>query len=221
MSLRDRFRLGEARQRQVARLLQLTLVGFVFVGVYEGSVGVAINAGVALLVAQLPAVLERNYDITMDPRLVLWLTAAVFLHALGTLGLPGTGNLYQSIGWWDHLTHVLSSSVVAGAGYASVRALDEHVPELHLPPSFTFAAILITVVAFGVVWEVLEFAIGLVADAAGTEGILTQYGLEDTMMDLIFDICGGLLVAVWGTAYLADVASQLSTYLDTRRSGGL
>jgi hypothetical protein len=30
--------------------------------------------------------LERDYAIPMDPALVLWLTTAVFLHALGTLG---------------------------------------------------------------------------------------------------------------------------------------
>jgi hypothetical protein len=133
----------------------------------------------------------------------------VFLHGLGTLG-P-----YRSVWWWDHVTHALSASVVAGTGYAAARAIDRHTEEISLPPRFLFVFILIITVAFGVLWEVLEFGIGQGAAALGTDRVLTQYGLDDSMLDLVFDVVGALLVASFGTAYLTGVTDDIVALLDT------
>jgi hypothetical protein len=218
--LRDRLGIDARRQRQVVRAMQLSLVGFVFIGFDRGNPGIVVNAGVALAVTYLPAAFERDYDLPMDAGLTLWITSAVFLHALGTVGVPGTGldNFYQTLGWWDHLTHTLSSSVVAAAGYATVRAVDEHTDAVRLPPRFTFVFVLLFTLAFGVVWEVLEFVLAEAATLVGGASVLTQYGLSDTMLDLVFDAVGGLVVAVWGTAYLTDVAGALSARLDRVRA---
>jgi hypothetical protein len=161
-------------------------------------------------VTELPALLEREYDVPMDPALALWVTTAVFLHALGTLG-P-----YQDIGWWDHVTHALSASLVAASGYAAARAVDVHTEDVALPPSFMFVFILLVTVAFGVLWEVVEFALAGLSATFGSGHVLTQYGLRDTMLDLVFDVVGGVVVATWGTAHLADVTGALVAYLDGR-----
>jgi len=208
MRIRDRIGLSREHQRQAAWVMELSLIGFVFVGIDRGNAGIVINSLVGLAVTQLPPLLERDYDLTMDPALVLWITLAVFLHALGTLG-P-----YQNIWWWDHLTHALSSSLVAGAGYAFARAVDEHTPDVHLTPAFTFVFILMVVLAFGVFWEVIEFVVSGVAAALGTGSVVTQYGIGDTMLDLVFDTVGGLIVATWGTVYLTDVVGQLGSYIE-------
>lgn len=200
--------------------MELVLVGIFFVGVDRGSTTIVVNALVALAVAQLPPILERDYDLPLDPALTLWLTSAAFFHAVGVVGLSGPGgqNLYGSIPWWDHFTHALSASVVAAAGYVTVRALDEHSPDTDLPPRFVFVFILLFVVAFGVAWEVLEFGLGEAARAMGNRALLTQYGLEDTLMDLLFDTVGALLVATWGTAYLGDLAGRVEEVLATRQA---
>jgi hypothetical protein len=199
--------------------MQLVLVGLLFIGFDRGSLGIIVNSTIGLGVTYLPAVLERNYRIPMDAGLTLWITTAVFLHALGTVGIPGAGvNFYRSVWWWDHLTHTLSSSVVAAAGYATARAFDQHTDAIHLPPRFMFVFILSFVLAFGVFWEVVEFALGGLASVTGSGNILTQYGLEDTMLDLLFDALGGVIVAVWGTAYLTDVVGALSAKLDRART---
>lgn len=216
-SLRDRLLLGERKQRQLARAMELSLIGLLGVGVYRGSVGIIVNTGVALLVTQLPPLLERDYNLTMSPLLTLWLTAAAFLHALGVVGIPGTGlSFYTTLGWWDHLTHSLSASVVAATGYATVRAFDLHSDHVHIPPRFVTLIILIFVLAFGVLWELLEFAIGIAAEALGTSGVLTQYGIDDTLLDLTFNSIGGLLVALWGGIYLSDFVTSLRERLDSR-----
>ena len=222
MRLRDTLHITPARQEQATRLMQVSLVGFLFVGIYELRVGVVVNACLAILVTELPAVLERDHDIPMDAGLTLWITAAVFLHALGTVGLPHTEPFYGNVGWWDHVTHVVSSSLVAGAGYATVRAFDEHHRDLHFPPQFMFALLLSITLAFGVFWEVIEFAIsGLAALLGSSESALTIYGVQDTMLDLVYDAIGGLLVAIWGTVYLTDLVDAMQDKLASDpRNGG-
>jgi hypothetical protein len=185
--------------------------GIFLVGLLRGNAGIAVNAGVGLLVSFLPAVLERNYRITMSVGIVLWITVAMFLHALGTLSLPAVGFLspYKSTWWWDHMTHALSSSLVAGAAYAVTRALEEHTEYVAMPPKFMFAYLLLFVMAFGVIWELVEFYVGVASDLVGTGKVLTQYGLDDTILDLFYNTLGGLLVATFGTAHLTDLADQL------------
>jgi hypothetical protein len=197
------------------------MVGILAVGAWLGNLGVVVNAGVGLLVTLLPAYLERNYQFTMAVGLVLWLTVAMFLHALGTLPLPTLDflSLYKTTWWWDHMTHALSSSLVVGAGYAVVRALDEHSEAISLPPRFVFVYLLVFVMAFGVLWELLEFYLGLVGRLLATGAILTQYGLTDTVLDLVYNTVGGLLVALFGTFRLTGVAEELAARLDRRSEG--
>lgn len=217
MRLRDYLGISERRQKQATRAMEVMLVGLLFIGIERGNTGIIVNTAVALGVTQVVPVLERDYGIPMDPALTLWITTAVFLHALGTVGLPGSDlSFYRSLWWYDHLTHALSASVVAGAGYATARALDRHDDRVRLPPQFMFAFILLLTLAFGVFWEVVEFTLGELARLTGSGRVLTQYGLEDTMLDLLFDAVGAVVVATWGTAYLSDVAGALATRLAVR-----
>ncbi len=198
--------------------MELLLVGLFFVGLERGSTGIIVNTGVAILVTELPDLLDRRYDFPLDPGLTLWITAAVFLHALGTVGIPGSeANFYRSVWWWDHVTHALSSSVVAAVGYATTRAFDTRSESVSLPPKFMFVFILLFVLAFGVAWEVIEFVLAELSALTGSGPVLTQYGLDDTMLDLVFDAIGGVIVALWGTAYLTDVVGLINRRYD--RSG--
>ncbi|WP_332899533.1 hypothetical protein [Haladaptatus sp. CMSO5] len=220
MNLRKRLGISAHRQRQLTHVMEVLLVGMFFIGVERRSGGIMVNTAVALLVVQLPPLLKRDYNIPMDAGLTLWITAAVFLHALGTVGIPGSeiGSFYRNVWWWDHLTHALSSSIVAAVGYATARAIDEHSDSITLPPKFMFVYILLFVLAFGVFWEVVEFALDQTARLLGVRGVLTQYGLEDTMLDLIFDTIGAVVVAIWGTAHLTGVVDAVRLRLDSRTS---
>ena len=203
--------LSDRRQRQVVRGFQVALVGVILVGLYERRVGVVVNAAVALAVMELPGLLERNYRLPMDTRLTLWICVPVFLHAIGTLGL------YRSITVWDNLTHALSSSLVAAVGYTTVRAFDVHDAEVYLPRKFVAAFILLFTLAFGVLWELLEFGFDGLASWTGTVSVLSQYSLANTMLDIVFDAVGGVLVAVWGAAHLSHVSDTLAARLSAER----
>ena len=105
---------------RLVRYLQFAIASVAFVGLVTRNVGVLINGSFALGVTFLPGVLKRDYRLSLSPTLTLWITVAVFLHAIGMLGL------YDEVWWWDHLTHLLSATLVAGVGYATARAFDEH-----------------------------------------------------------------------------------------------
>ena len=172
-------------------------------GVLAGQTKAIINGTIALVVTFLPARLERNYAFPIDPWLGLWITGAVFLHTLGSAGVYGV------VGWWDHLTHATSASLVAAVGYTAARALDLHSDRIAIPRRFVFVYILIVVLSFGVVWELFEFGLDALSDATGLTMPLAQKGLDDTVRDLMFNSLGAILVALFGQVHLSPVAETV------------
>lgn len=194
-------------QRRAARAMQLVLVGLLLFGLYDPNPKVIINSLVALSITFLPAVLERNYRLSLDPWLALWVTTAVFLHTLGSSGF------YGYFGWWDHLTHAFSASLIAGIGYITVRALDLHNDDIHLPDRFIFVYVIIFVMAFGVVWELFEFGLDLVAEATALQMPLAQHGIDDTVRDMMFNTLGAVMVAGLAQVHLSPTAEELREVL--------
>ncbi|MGQ3413275.1 hypothetical protein ACT4ML_13545 [Natrinema sp. LN54] len=199
-------------QRRLTRVMQFVLVALVGYGLLDGQPKAIVNGSVALLITVLPALLERNYDLPLDPWLALWITSAVFLHTLGSAGL------YGQIGWWDHLTHALSASLVAGVGYTAARAVDLHVDDIHIPSRIAFVYIFAVVMAFGVIWELFEFGLDILAAETGLTMPLAQHGLDDTVRDLMFNSLGALLVGLFGQVHLTDVAETVRERLLTVQS---
>ena len=196
-------RPGQRTQRRLTRGMQLLLVGIVAYGVVAGQPKAISNGSVALVITALPAVLERNYALPLDPWLGVWITAAVFLHTLGSAGL------YGQIGWWDHLTHAMSASLVAGVGYTAARAVDLHDDDIQIPTKFAFVYIFVVVLAFAVVWELFEFGLDLLSNRYGIAMPLAQHGLDDTVRDLLFNSLGALVVAGFGQAHLLGTAQTV------------
>jgi hypothetical protein len=61
----------------------------------------------------------------------------------------------------------------------------------------------------GVVWELFEFALDIVADETGISMPLAQFGLDDTVADLMYNSVGALIVATFGQAHLTGVAERV------------
>lgn len=196
--------------RIVARVLQGGLLAILVFGLVVGSVSVTVNAVLALLVSLLPAVLRRDAGIHLDTGLALFLTAAVFLHAVGMVGL------YDRVWWWDHLTHTLSAMVVAGVAYTVVRAVDEHSEKFHVPRSRLPLVLLLATLAMGLLWEGLELGARVVTDWLGLEVIWVNYGPNDTPLDLVFDAVGALIVSLFGTERLQGTVESVREWLEER-----
>jgi hypothetical protein len=208
--LSERLGIAERRQIQLVRLMQFVLVGVLVYGIWNLQLPVVTNAAIALIITFIPAVLDRDYHIAVEPGLALWVTSAVFLHALGTAGL------YDVIARWDNLTHTLSATVVAAAGYATLRAIHLHGRDIHLPRWALFAFTVVFVLSMGVVWEIFEFFVDQGALLLGIEPVLAQHGIDDTIVDMLFNTLGAIIVATWGTVYLTDVSESLAEQLESR-----
>lgn len=212
-SLADRLGASERSLRATVRAVQVALAGVAVVGVLRVDVALIVTGSGALAVTLLPRLLRREYDVPLGVGVTLWIASAVFLHSLGTL------YFYGDYFWWHNLTHAVSGSLIAGVGFALFRAVDEYTSAVRFPPRFMFALILLFVVSVGVVWEIGEFLTDrLVYALGGTDPAFAQYGLHDTMTDLVFNLAGAVVVAIWGTAYLTDAAAGFRNRLRSWRS---
>lgn len=189
--------------RWAYRVMQVIMIGIAVYGLLSSRIGIVVNAGIALLITFLPAYLRRDLNIRLGTGITLWITMAVLLHAVGAIGL------YKTIWGYDEVTHVLSASIIAGTGYAVVRAIDEHTDDIHLPSAFMFLFIVIFVMAAGVVWELLEYGGGWLSKQLGGTEVVTQYGIDDAVTDLVFDLVGGIIFGIWGTRRVQSVVTSI------------
>ncbi|RDI69666.1 hypothetical protein [Halopelagius longus] len=187
----------------LTRFLQLALAGLAVFGVVRGNLGVAFNAGVSFAVSWLPAVVRREIGLRMDLHIVLLITAAATLHAIGTLG-P-----YRNIWWWDYATHAFSSFTVTGVAYAVVVTANRHADGVSLPQPYLSVALVLFSLAAAVLWEVVEFAATKLGHAFGTQSVLVVFGVSDIVTDIVFTALGGVAVAIGGTRYFRTLARKL------------
>jgi hypothetical protein len=204
---------SEAHLKVAVRGMQAVVAVVFLAGVVLPNASLAVNGGLGLVVTFLPAILRRDFRIRLSTGLSALVTTAVLSHSLGMV------TLYETVGWWDHLTHALSGFLVAGVGYTTARTLDRHSESVSFPREFLFLFVLVFTLALGVLWEVLEFVGRRIAIATGNEPVLVQYGLEDSMLDLVFDAVGAVLFSLVGTRqYEAVVESVLERLRESQPS---
>lgn len=190
MTLGNTLGLSDDQELLLTRTLQLTLFGIMIYGLVTTQTKRVVMPGLALGITLLPALLRREYGYAMDAGLVLWITIAMILHTMGSMGL------YNQYPWYDEVTHVVSGTIIAGLGYASFRALELHSNDIEVPAEFRAVFIVVFVLAAGIFWEVLEFALG---------NLVPVYGIDDIVTDMIANAIGGVIVAVWGANYVSSL----------------
>lgn len=198
-------------EQAVVRFLQAILLSIAAIGVYQTNPGMVFNGVVPFFITLIPGYFREKEDVQLQTGLTFLITAAVVVHSVGVFF-----DLYKSGPvWFDDLAHALSSAVVALSGFAFVQALDLYSDDLTLPDRFLSVFILLFVLAFGVAWEVLEFASGLATQTLGLSGGLIQFGWRDIVSDMMFNTLGGVLVALLGPRYFdksrtpADIATEI------------
>lgn len=181
------------------RVLQATIVGTLLEGVRRRDPSVTTNGLAALFFAVIPRYLERQYDIPLRPWQRLWISTSSLVHSLGMLG-P-----YDRIWWWDHVTHTLTSVVVAAATDVVYRAESRRPGRSTVPFRSRASSIVGVTLGFGMLWEVLEYGSHAVADRMGFQPLLVHYGRLDTVADVVFDLLGAGLVILLGESALSNV----------------
>lgn len=192
----------DPRSAVTAVLLAAILLTLV-VAVRRRDVAAAINSVVAVAVVAVPFVLPAVAGPGAPTTLALWLAVAALLHAVGMLG-P-----YDSVRWWDTVTHFVSASFVATLWYAGALVGDVPWPAV--------TAVLLTFVA-GLWWELLELVARELGEALEIEPVLVHYGRRDTLVDLAVDVVGAVAVVVLDVRAFVPVVDRLlgpsSRFLD-------
>lgn len=185
------------------RVLQTGIFAIVAYAALKTEYDLLVNSMIPLLISFIPDYIDWRYSYSIGLILTLWISLAGFLHALGAL------ILYDIYGWYDQVAHGVSGSVVAGIGYGVVKALDEYSQDVEFPGKFRFLFIIIVVMAFGVFWEILEFALAQIGKMLGEDPLLSQHGTDDIVHDLALNMAGGIIVGVWGTKYYGRLSGFL------------
>jgi len=175
----------------------LAMIWVIPAALWRGDWPLAIMAVIAVAVSLLPAVLQRNYRIVIPWFLEFLLVLQLHLHTFWDVWL----RFYDSQWFWDKLLHLKGTMLVSFVGFLAAYAI-------HLSGKVRLTGPILglfTVVfgnALGAWWEIVEFLVDKTLKKN------TQYGLDNTMIDLVNNLLGSLIAAGVGWAYLKFTTDQ-------------
>jgi hypothetical protein len=99
---------------------------------------------------------------------------------------------WYGLGWWDTFMHFISGGILGFTAIALFERLIHRDAGNGISPWFVFLFTLSFAAFGGVLWEIYEFScdqfLGMTLQGGGN---------TDTMTDLIADVVGGLVIAIW------------------------
>lgn len=176
----------------IAYLFRAALLVAVANQVRSGNWMLLFLTATTLFMTFLPAIIERNYRITIPVEFTFFMTLFIYM----AMFLGEERGYYYKYFWWDKVLHGSSAMIFGFIGFLIVYELYSHRKLIMRPItiaafSFSFA------LALGALWEIVEFTID---QNFGTN--MQKSGLMDTMGDLIIDSAGALISAIAGFFYV-------------------
>jgi hypothetical protein len=156
---------------------------------------------IGIILSFIPSILHKNFNITLPWILDTLIAFALFLHIGGVVL-----NAYHIIPFYDTLTHFVSSILVAFLAFVSIYILDKYWKGLHMNKYAMAFIVIIFTMAMGVVWEFFEWTTDLLFDTN------EQWGLHDTMKDLLIDTIAGIFIAFIGVNMIKSGKFQKLTH---------
>ena len=173
-------------------LIILTAVYSFHIGYYAGTFFGLVAVGLSLI----PTLVHRKVHIVVPWEVTFLIALTLFLHIAGY-----SYHLYVDLyPYYDKVAHLIASITVALLGFLAVLIIMRISNGLQFERWHIFFFIIIFTLAFGAIWEIWEFTLDSLAGAYLTKPL--QQNLTDTMLDLITDLGGGIIIAVMGTFYL-------------------
>lgn len=172
-------------------VLQGVLVGLMVHGILIDRTSLVFNAGLSLSATFLPFVIWNLGRVALSGWQRAWIANAFFLHAFGI-----HFGLYRPEYGFDHLSHAAGASVVAAIAYVyyadryDSRRLGRRGEWLAV--GFT----LLFVLVMGALWEVAEYGVVQLRTINPEWALIGQGGLQNTILDLWFDLVGAIVVLV-------------------------
>ncbi|MFQ5735542.1 MAG: hypothetical protein ACE5GY_01595 [Thermodesulfobacteriota bacterium] len=172
-------------------LMKLLMIALLPIELFNGQYLFTLAIVAAVVLSLVPSAVQHNYNITLPFELDLLITLSIFMHTFMGEWL----DFYQRLGVWDQILHLYGSAVVGLLAFVTVYTL-HYTKRLRLTlPLIAFFSIAIAMAAGGI-WEIGEFSVDKLFARH------TQDGLDDTMMDLIDDLIGGVVISALGLLYV-------------------
>jgi len=183
--------------------------GAALAGLFTRNLPAIVNGIVSVAASFTPRLVEYWFslgpggDVAFGPELPAWIAVAGFLHMLGMLGV------YDSVSWWDHVTHTVSAALVASLVYTGVYTYDSHALGSQLSDVYAAAFTILFTLAVGVFWEFIELAARELGEYVGEPPVLEYYGLRDTALDTLFNGVGAVAVVAFDVRIPVSVTDRL------------
>ena len=163
-----------------------------------------------IVLLQAPSVLRLRYRIEVPPLL----SAVVLLFAFTALVLGDGMDFYGRFTWWDKLLHAESGVLLSMVAMWLIHVImAENDKYIYFNKYFLVLFLIMFSLGMGALWEILEYTYDSIAGTnsqqfmeSTTSSIILpddtalsgHAALCDTMTDLILDLAGATLVAVYG-----------------------
>lgn len=144
-----------------------------------------------LLVA--PRLLKRMFD--MHVPMGLEIATAAFLVL--TLFFGSINNFYEKFSWYDAILHFGSGLILTPWAFVIMRSLNRRGKEVSVSPVFISFFASCFSVALAALWEMYEFGYDIFLN-----GEMTESGLPDTLGDMITNLVGTLIIAVYAYIFM-------------------
>ncbi|MEW9094193.1 MAG: hypothetical protein AB2417_03835 [Clostridiaceae bacterium] len=133
-------------------------------------------------------IFKRSGSRALDFSIIFFIFLSIYL---------GTLNNFYKFTWWDTMLHLVSGTILGLLGIVIMNNLNDAIVIKSLNPKFIFLYIISFVLLCGVLWEIYEFSADIILGMDMQGSLLT--GVGDTMEDLIADLVGGVISAIYGT----------------------
>ncbi|NTW92012.1 MAG: DUF2238 domain-containing protein [Methanoregulaceae archaeon] len=164
-------------------------------GIIIKSPSIILTAGIGFFLTCIPYLIERKVNVTLPWEVNFLIALAVFLHVAGY-----SQQLYLLLyPYYDKIAHFISSITVAVLAFVSILLINRF-SCTKLARWQIFFFIVIFTMAIGAFWEIYEYLLDTFFASYLTKPL--QHGLDDTMIDMISDLVGALVVASLGTWYI-------------------
>ncbi len=153
------------------------------------------------IVIHVPHFLKKFFKIEVSTP--LYIMYIIFLYCAIFLG--EVRSFYYRVPHWDKWLHGFSAVMAGFLGFIVVDTLNELHRGIMLSPIFVAIFAFCFAVSIGVLWEIYEYTfdgiLGLNMQKFLLEDgtpLVGRAALDDTMKDIIIDVCGSLVTAVIG-----------------------
>ncbi len=176
----------------ITYVIWIILLSETLTGLATSQWSLAAIAFVTFLLTLLPVFFGDRFAVKLPVSFVTMIVIFIF----ATIFLGEASNFYEQYWWWDLLLHGGSAIGFGLLSFLFVFMLFEG--NRYSAPPIAIAFITFScAIAFGVIWEILEYAADQILGLN-----MQKTGLNDTMWDLIVNCIGASLAGWAGFFYL-------------------